>query len=50
MGSSFPSMMGINRPAVDNFFFSEGNKKMLFYNFNTATHGATFNHVFKLFF
>jgi hypothetical protein len=32
-----------NRQAVENFFFSVGNQKKLFYNFNTATHGATFN-------
>jgi hypothetical protein len=35
---------------VENFFFSVGNQKKLFHNFNTATHGATFNHVFEYFF
>jgi hypothetical protein len=35
--------------ALENFFFSVGNEKYLFYNFNTGLHGATFNHIFKNF-
>jgi hypothetical protein len=40
-GCLFPSMMGMI------FFFLVGNQNLLFNNFYTATHGATFNHVFK---
>jgi hypothetical protein len=31
-------------------FFSEGNKKNLFYNFNTATHGGLKNIISEFFF
>jgi hypothetical protein len=39
-----------NRQAVDNFLFSVENQKKLFHNFNTATHGATFNYALEIFF
>jgi hypothetical protein len=35
--------------ALEKFFFSVGNQKKLFYNFNTGPHGATFNHIFEFF-
>jgi hypothetical protein len=41
-------MMGIidKRGARQPFFFGRKQKK-IFHNFNTATHGESFNHVFK---
>jgi hypothetical protein len=35
--------------ALENFFFSEGNQKKLFYDFITGPHGATFYHIFEFF-
>jgi hypothetical protein len=35
---------------LETFFFQKETKKKLFHNFNTATHGATVNHIFDTFF
>jgi hypothetical protein len=35
--------------ALENFFFSVGNQKYLFNNFNTGPHGATYNHISEFF-
>jgi hypothetical protein len=36
--------------SLRNFFFSVGNQKKLFHNFNTATHGGLKNIIFEIFY
>jgi hypothetical protein len=38
------------KEALETSFFSVGNQKNLFYNFNTATHGGLKNIIFEIFF
>jgi hypothetical protein len=35
---------------LETFFFQKETKFFLFHNFNTGSHGATFNHIFETFF
>jgi hypothetical protein len=46
MGFIFPFFAATIAPA-ENFFFSVGNQKKLFHNFNTATHGGLKNQIFE---
>jgi hypothetical protein len=40
-------MIDMKRGTLLETFFSEENQNILFHNFNTGSHGATFNHIFE---